>query len=92
MERKVDTLRGHMAAGRWREALAVAAKFYDLGDHAMRRRIQMGHEAFVHPRFYQELGRDTEALIADACAALRERYGDPAAPHFCAPALRVGRL
>lgn len=74
--RKIDTLRGLMAEGRWREALALAARFQDLGDH--KRRIKLGHEAWVHPRFYLELGRDLEAMKADGALALRERYDEPA--------------
>lgn len=73
--KKIDQLRALMAAGGWAKALALAARFPDLGDH--KDRIKGGHEARVHGAFYAQLGKDPKALIEDGIQALKERYGDP---------------
>lgn len=70
---KIEKLKARMAAHDWRGALALAAAFPRLGAH--KRAIILGHEAWEHPRFYVQLGRDIEALKADGIAALRARYG-----------------
>lgn len=74
MTRKIDTLRGHMAAGRWPEAIKLAATFARLGPE--RETILKGREALNRPDFQRQLGRDPHALIENAKAALRDRYGD----------------
>ncbi len=73
--RKIDQLRALMAAGAWVQALAMAARFADLGAH--RDRIKRGHEASGNARFYAQIGMDPGALIADGIEALKERYGSP---------------
>lgn len=77
-EKKIDVLRAHMAAGRWREALALAARFPRLGEH--KAAIVRGHEAHSHPRFYASLGRDPDLLQAIGRAALEARYGRSETP------------
>lgn len=61
-----------LESGRFRDAIMRAAKFADLGEH--RDRILSAREAYERPAFQRELGRDTDRLIADGIAALRERY------------------
>lgn len=73
-----------MTAGRWREALALAARFPRLGDH--KAAIVRGHEAYAHPRFYESLGRDPLTLQAAGRAALEARYGSLDAPDATAEA------
>jgi hypothetical protein len=65
-----------MAAGDWRAALSLAAKFADLGDHE--EAIRAGHEAMQRPDFQRQIGRDPEAAVAAGIAALKARYGDGA--------------
>lgn len=65
-------IRQLLDAGRFRDAIMRAAKFRDLGDH--RDRILSAREAYERPAFQKELGKDTDKLIADGIAALRERY------------------
>lgn len=74
--KKIDALRALMATGAWTKALALAARFPELGEH--RDAIKRGHEAGAHPRFYTSLGKDPAALVAEGIAALKARYGDPA--------------
>lgn len=69
---KLALLKEAAAAGDWRKALAIAAKFPQLGEH--KRAITTAHECNVRPGFYRQLGKDPEALVQAGIAALRERY------------------
>lgn len=71
--KKIDQLRALMAAEQWDKALALAARFQDLGHH--KAQIKRGHEARTNGRFYAQIGKDPEQLIAEGIAALKERYG-----------------
>lgn len=71
--KKIDVLRAFMAAGDWRSALGLAAKFPRLGEH--KTVITRAWEAVQRPEFYRAIGKDPEALIGEGVAALRERYG-----------------
>jgi hypothetical protein len=70
--KKIDLLRAHMAAGEWRAALHLAARFPRLGEHKVR--ITRAWDALANPRIYREMGRNVDALVADGIAALKERY------------------
>lgn len=70
---KLAVVREHMAAGRWQEALRIAARFPRLGEH--RRAIVSAHEAYVHPGFYAQLGQDVGALRDAGRQALIVRFG-----------------
>ena len=70
---KLSKIRDALAAGRDRDALRIAAKFPQLGEH--RDRITKGWAAAQNPDFYREIGCDPDALERDAVAAIRERYG-----------------
>lgn len=74
METKLSKLVTAMREGRHDDALSIAAKFPELGDH--KARIVRGHEANKHARFYKSLGKDVEALRQDGIQAIRERYAD----------------
>lgn len=71
-DKKIDTLRAHMAAGRWEEALRLANTFPRLGDH--KATITRGWEAYARPEWLTQLKRDPEAAKAAAIAALKEMY------------------
>lgn len=62
-----------MAAGRWQEAIRLAAQFQDLG--AERAAILDAHAAYTNPRFMLQLKRDLEALKRAGREALERRYG-----------------
>ena len=62
-----------MRAGNWALALRIAARFPELGEHAAA--IQRGHEAYVHPRFYVQIGMDPDALKEAGKQALISKYG-----------------
>ena len=69
---KLALLKEAAAAGDWGKALSIAAKFPQLGEH--KRAIVTAHECNIHPGFYRQLGKDTDALVQAGIAALRERY------------------
>ena len=62
-----------MAAGRWSDALRLAAKFSDLGSH--RAVITRADASIKHPDFYRQLGQDPAENISAGILALKERYG-----------------
>jgi hypothetical protein len=74
MKTKLQQLLDFMEAGDWQKALAMAARFPDLGAH--RDAILLGHEARVHERMYRQLGKDPEECFRAGCEALRERYAE----------------
>lgn len=73
MQTQLARLKALMDAGDYRAALRLCAKWHDLG--AQKERITRGQAAACSPGFYRELGHDPDALVADAIAAIRERYG-----------------
>lgn len=69
---KLSLLKACAAAGDWRGAVSIAAKFHDLGPH--KAAIMKAHEAYTRPEFQRQIGRDPEALIYLGIQALRDRY------------------
>ncbi len=72
METKLSKLKAAYAAGDYREALRIAARFPQLG--AEKEAICRAWQAIQSPAFYREIGRDPELLIAQGVAALKKRY------------------
>lgn len=72
MKTKLSILREHMAAGRWREAIRLAARFTQLGEQ--RGAILDAQLAFTSPDFVRGIRKDPDTLIAAGIAALRARY------------------
>ena len=72
MTTRLDVLAA-MRAGRWPEALALAARFPHLG--AQRVAIQRAHAVLTQPAFYRELHVDAGMVVAAGVAALKARYG-----------------
>lgn len=70
---KVSKVREAMEAGRWDEAIRLAAKFPRLGVH--RSAILDAHTALSNPRWTVGLGRSVEADVAAGRAALVSAYG-----------------
>lgn len=70
---KIEQLRAFMVAGDWRAAIKLAASFPQLGEE--KAAILRGWESFVRPEFQRAIGKDPDALISEARAALVRRYG-----------------
>jgi hypothetical protein len=73
MKTKISIVREHMAAGRWRDAIKIAARFPRLDRH--RDPILDAWTAYTHPDFMRQIDRDPNALIAAGQAALIDRFG-----------------
>lgn len=75
MVRKSDMVRELVKKGQYQKALAIAKKFA-LGisseDH---KSMVRAHECYTNARFYQELGVDTNAAIAEGEAVVKRLYG-----------------
>lgn len=72
LQRVLDALRANDAA----TALRIAARFPRLGSHGeYKRSIVTAHEALVHPRFYRDLGKDPDVLVAAGVRALHDLFG-----------------
>lgn len=69
---KLDTLREAFARCDYQKALAIAARFPQLGKE--RDAILEAHGAYTNPRFAQQLGKDTGVLIHTGIEALRTKY------------------
>lgn len=69
---KKDQIIRLLKTGEELKALAMAAKFPDLGEH--RDAITKGNNAAKNPDFYQQIKQDPAALVAAGVAALRARY------------------
>ena len=73
MRTKLQTLKETAAAGDWRKAIAIAARFPRLG--AYRGAILDAHMAYTNPRFMAQIGRDAGDCIAAGKSALIAAYG-----------------
>ena len=71
---KASIVREHMAAGRWQDAIRIAARFPRLDQH--RGAILDAHGAYTNPRFLVQIGKDVEALKDAGRAALIDRFGE----------------
>jgi hypothetical protein len=69
---KLSILKAHAAAGEWQKAIAIAARFPDLGKE--RAAILDAHTAYTNPRWTAAMKRDAEADKASGRDALVRRY------------------
>jgi hypothetical protein len=69
---KLAQLRRYMRARDYRSALRLAASWPRLGEQTVT--IRQGWAAMVHPRFYEQIGRDPDLMVQQGIAAIRERY------------------
>ena len=73
MKTKLSQLKQYATENNWKKAIAIAAKFYDLGIE--RNAILDAHIAYTNPRWTIQLGKDVESTINAGINALRSRYG-----------------
>jgi len=69
---ELSLVRAAAAAGDWRVAIRIAAKFQQLGPH--KEAVTRAWSAIQQPDFYRAIGQDPEELIDAGAAAVRERY------------------
>jgi hypothetical protein len=70
---KSAAIRAAMAAGDWRRAISLAARLPRLDRH--REAILDAQGAYTNARFYVQIGKDPDTLIAAGRQALVERFG-----------------
>jgi len=73
MKTKLETLKEHMAEGRYREAIAIAARFPRLGDAEVA--IRRAAACILSPAIYREMGINPDEAIALGLASICRRYG-----------------
>ncbi len=69
---KLAAARDAMRRGDWDAVILMVSRFQRLGPQG--KAIRRGREAINNPEFYRQLGRDLQAIRAEAIAALKERY------------------
>ena len=72
METKLQTLKNAAAAGDWRKAISIAARFPRLG--GIRNAVLDAHMAYTNPRFLAQVGKDVTSCIEDGKRALTTAY------------------
>jgi hypothetical protein len=69
---KKDQIVRLLKTGENTKALAMAAKFQDLGEH--KAAITKGNNAAKNPDFYRQIKQDPKTLVAAGVEALKARY------------------
>jgi hypothetical protein len=72
MQRKTDQIRTAWAAGDQIRALRIAVWFFDRS--ADTKAFKRGMDAYNHPGFYQQLGKDPEQLTAASLELLAKKF------------------
>jgi hypothetical protein len=72
MHNKTDQIRHAWAAGDGVGALRIAAKFFDRS--MATKTFQRGIDAFNHPDFFTQVGKEPQELITAALALLQKRF------------------
>jgi hypothetical protein len=72
VETKSEQIRRALSAGDHFTALRIASRFHDRSSDTMI--FKRGFDAYQHPDFYRQIGRDPEQLTATALAVLEIRF------------------
>jgi hypothetical protein len=72
---KKHQIRTAWAAGNQIGALRIAARFFDRSTAT--KRFQRGMDAYNHPQFYSQLGKEPQELITAALDLLAKRFDLP---------------
>ena len=69
---KTDQIRDAWAAGDRIGALRIAARFFDRS--AATKMFQRGMNAYDHPQFYRQLGKEPQEVVTAALEVLAKRF------------------
>lgn len=61
MQPKTERIRAALDRGDWLSALRLASRFHDRSSETLT--FKRGFDAYQHPDFYRQLGKDPEVLI-----------------------------
>jgi hypothetical protein len=75
MQSKTEHIKTTLARGDWVSALRLASRFHDRSDDTMA--FKRGFDAYRHPDFYRQLGKDPDKLIHSALERLQARFCRP---------------
>lgn len=73
METKLSIVKKQMALNNWQEAIRLAAKFPQLGEH--RAAILDANLAYTNPRFMVQIKKDLDTLKNNGRLSLISRFG-----------------
>jgi hypothetical protein len=73
MLNKTDRIRTAWAANDRIGALRIAAQFFDRSDAT--KTFQRGTDAYNHPHFYRQIGKEPEQIVATALDVLARSFG-----------------
>jgi hypothetical protein len=69
---KTERIRTALHSGDWLSALRLASRFHDRSDDTLA--FKRGFDAYQHPEFYRQLGKDPGKLINAAIKRLEARF------------------
>lgn len=72
MESKADRIRTALADGDWLSALRTGAHFYDRSTDTIL--FKRGFDAYQHPEFYRQLGKDPDKMVEAAMTRMHARF------------------
>jgi hypothetical protein len=72
MQSKTELIRATLDRGDWLNALRVASRFHDRSDDTMT--FKRAFDAYQHPEFYWQLGKDPDQIIHSAVERLKARF------------------
>jgi len=70
---KSERINGALQDGDLLAALRIASRFYDRSSDTTV--FKRGFDAYQHPDFYRQLGKDPDQLVAAAVTLLWRRFG-----------------
>jgi hypothetical protein len=85
---KSERIKGALRNGDWVAALRLASRFHDRSPDTLV--FKRGFDAYQHPRFYLQLQKDPDEIVATAVTLLHRQFGSPCsadeevARRFCA--------
>jgi hypothetical protein len=72
MQSKTDRIRSALDRGDWPSALRLASRFHDRSNDTLA--FKRGFDAYQHPDFYRQLGKDPNELVGAAIKRLQTRF------------------
>jgi hypothetical protein len=75
MIKKSDVVRGLVVSGEYKKALSIARGFRLGVSREDLEKMKLAYEVMVHTGFYEQLGTDTAAAVAEGIRVLKTLYG-----------------
>jgi hypothetical protein len=71
---KSERIKRALESGDWLTALKIASRFFDRSEDTLI--FKRGIDAYRHPAFYDQLGKNPEQIVNEAVSLLRRRFLD----------------